>query len=612
MRWVLALALALLTGLPGLLLAQGLAVDTPTTATSKAGAFNLEIDAPDEIRLLLERHLELLRYRELTDLSDSELARLLGSARQDSLDLLATLGYFSPGIDIQQQARPSGALTRQLKLKVTPGTPTLVSEVTIEFSGAIANDPAARLQRLRIQANWLLQPGMRFTQAGWDAAKQQALRELTQLRFPTGQFSATLADIDPASHGAHLSVTLDSGPAYRLGPLVVSGTQRYDTELATRLARLTPGADYDQTQLVQAQQRLTDSGFFDSVFVSLDTAGDPLAATVRVQLREALLQKLVLGIGASTDSGARVSAEHTHHRVPGIGWRAVSKLSLDRQTRSIGSELTAPPNTDNWRWVGSALLQNQISGSVDVSSLRLRAGRSQGGQRIDRNYYLQYDRAESAASDAAAPVLAQALSANYAFTLRNFDSLPFPASGWGLGVEVGGGSTLGSQHDPYARVLARWLGYQPLGQSNDAAQTGLRSGRLALRAEAGTVFARSDIALPSTQLFLTGGDSSVRGYGYHELGLTLPDGQTTAGRTMALASVEWQRPITVNGRPTDWESSVFIDAGAVADKVADLRAKVGIGVGARWKSPVGPLQIDLAYGVAVKRFRLHLNVGFSF
>jgi translocation and assembly module TamA len=180
-----------------------------------------------------------------------------------------------------------------------------------------------------------------------------------------------------------------------------------------------------------------------------------------------------------------------------------------------------------------------------------------------------------------------------------------------LGVEVGGGSTLGSQQDPYGRVLARWLGYLPLG-SNDAALTNLRSGRLALRAEAGAVLAKSDIALPSTQLFLTGGDNSVRGYGYHELGVTLPDGQTTPGRTLGLASVEWQRPITVNGRLTDWESTVFIDAGAVADKVADLRAKVGVGVGARWKSPVGPLQIDLAYGVAVERFRLHLNVGFTF
>jgi translocation and assembly module TamA len=378
------------------------------------------------------------------------------------------------------------------------------------------------------------------------------------------------------------------------------------------LARLTPGADYDQTQLVQAQQRLTDSGFFDSVFVSLDTAGDPLAATVRVQLREALMQKLVLGIGASTDSGARLSAEHTHNKVPGIGWRAVSKLSLDRVTRSIGSELTAPPDADNWRWVTSALLQNQKSGSADVSSLRLRAGRSQGGQRIDRNYYLQYDRAESAASDGTVPVLAQALSANYAFTLRNFDSLPFPASGWGLGVEVGGGSTLGSQQDPYGRVLARWLGYLTLGSNNDAALTNMPSGRLALRAEAGVVLAKSDIALPSTQLFLTGGDNSVRGYGYHELGVTLPDGQITPGRTLGLASIEWQRPITINGRLTDWESTVFIDAGAIADKVANLRAKVGVGVGARWKSPVGPLQIDLAYGVAVERFRLHLNVGFTF
>lgn len=608
MKWLLALAL--LAGVPALLQAQG--QPASPGAVANASAFELEIAAPDEIRALLERHLELLRYRELTDLSDAELARLLTTARRNTQDLLATLGYFSPEIGIEQARTDSGPLTRRVKLSVAPGAPTLVSEVRLEFSGAIAADPAAQLQRQQIEANWPLRAGMRFTQTAWDAAKQQAMRQLTQQRYPAGQIGASLADIDPVSHSARLSVTLDSGAAYRLGALLVSGTQRYDSQLVTRLARLTPGADYDQSQLVQAQQRLTDSGFFDSVFVSLDTGGDPLAAPVRVQLREALMQKLVLGIGASTDSGARLSAEHTHHRVPGIGWRAVSKLSLDRETRSLGSELTAPPDADNWRWVTSALLQNQNSGSSDVTSQRLRAGRSQSGQRIDRNYYLQYDRAETAASDGSLPVLAQALSANYAFTVRNFDSLPFPGSGWGLGVEVGGGSTLGSQQDPYGRVLARWLGYLPLGRHGDAAPGALRSGRLALRAEAGAVLAKSDIALPSTQLFLTGGDKSVRGYGYHDLGVTLPDGTLSAGRYLSVASVEWQRPIVANGRLTDWESTVFIDAGAVANKPAELRAKVGIGVGARWKSPVGPLQIDLAYGVAVERLRLHLNVGFSF
>ncbi|MEN9377047.1 MAG: hypothetical protein RL710_2204, partial [Pseudomonadota bacterium] len=118
--------------------------------------------------------------------------------------------------------------------------------------------------------------------------------------------------------------------------------------------------------------------------------------------------------------------------------------------------------------------------------------------------------------------------------------------------------------------------------------------------------------LPSTQLFLTGGDNGVRGYGYHDIGVTLADGQTTAGRYLAVGSVEWQRPITRNGQLTQWESTLFVDAGAVADEPSSLDAKIGVGAGVRWKSPVGPLQMDLAYALATQRFRLHLNVGFSF
>lgn len=619
MKWTLAgvLATALLAGVPTLLLAQDLAASptaaAPATPPAPApAAFELSIEAPAEIGALLERHLELLRYRELTDLIDSELARLLTAAEQNARELVATLGYFSPDIHFEPPASGSGSTTRFLKLRVVPGEPTVVGEVKVNFSGPITTDPAAFLQRQQIEDHWSLRPGMRFTQARWAAAKQQALRQLTTQRYPTGQLSATLADIDPVTRSAGLSITLDSGPAYQLGGLVISGLARYDAELVTRLARLVPGASYDQAQLVAAQQRLADSGYFDSALISLDTSGDPSATPVLVQLREARRQKLVLGIGASTDGGARLSVEHTHHQVPAIGWRAVSKLMLDRETQSIGTELTSPPDADNWRWITAAQFQNQQLGSFAVNSQSLRAGRSQSGDRIDRNYYLQYDRADTATSDATAPAVAAALSANYAFTVRNFDRLPFPASGWGLGVEVGGGTTLGSQRDPYGRVLARWRGYRPLGGRTDSTLTALRAGRLALRAEAGAVLAKDGISLPSTQLFLSGGDNSVRGYGYRDLGVTLADGQTTAGRYLAVGSLEWQRPILVDGRLTDWEGTLFIDAGAVADKPAELRAKVGVGIGARWKSPVGPLQIDLAYGVAVQRLRLHLNVGFNF
>ena len=57
---------------------------------------------------------------------------------------------------------------------------------------------------------------------------------------------------------------------------------------------------------------------------------------------------------------------------------------------------------------------------------------------------------------------------------------------------------------------------------------------------------------------------------------------------------------------------MFIDAGAVADKPSELKAKVGIGAGVRYRSPVGPLQLDLAYGLDTRNLRLHLSVGFTF
>jgi translocation and assembly module TamA len=52
----------------------------------------------------------------------------------------------------------------------------------------------------------------------------------------------------------------------------------------------------------------------------------------------------------------------------------------------------------------------------------------------------------------------------------------------------------------------------------------------------------------------------------------------------------------------------------VADSAAALQRNVavGVGAGARWKSPIGPLQIDLAYGVKTQQVRLHVSVGFVF
>ena len=564
------------------------------------------------MRELLEKHLELQRYRAVTDLDDAELARLIVLAEHNVRNLVGTLGYFSPDIRITREGGPNevNPLNQRptIVVAVDPGEATLIGPVAINFAGDIAEspDPDAVAQRSEIQRDWRLPTGRRFTQDAWDGAKTQALRALVARRYPAGKLAYSLADVDAPARTASLSLKLDSGPLYRLGAMEVSGVERYDPVLVPRLARLNAGAVYDQNQLLEAQQRLASSGYFDSATIFIDPDSDPQAAPVQVQVREAKLQKVILGVGVTTDSGPRASVEHTHHRVPGIGWRAVTKLQLEKQSPFVQTEWTSLPDEASWRWVALARAERVDDNELITQAQRLRFGRTQTSDRFDRNLYLQYDRARvhgagvlgNTAADAGD---GSALSANFVWTGRYFDSLPFPSRGYGLGFEIGGGTTLGESRQPYARTVGRWLGIKTL-----------ERGRIALRAEAGAVLAKDTTRIPGTQLFRTGGDSTVRGYGYRDIGIKLANGVVGPGRYMAVGSMEWQRPILRDGLPSEWEHTVFVDAGAVADKPQDLRPSVGVGTGVRWKSPIGPLQIDLAYGVKPKQLRLHMSVGFVF
>jgi translocation and assembly module TamA len=75
-------------------------------------------------------------------------------------------------------------------------------------------------------------------------------------------------------------------------------------------------------------------------------------------------------------------------------------------------------------------------------------------------------------------------------------------------------------------------------------------------------------------------------------------------------SAEIARPISAN-YPAFWWAA-FLDAGSAADRWADLSLAAGYGVGLRWRSPVGPLRLDVAYGEQVRALRLHLSVGIAF
>ncbi|MDR6538875.1 autotransporter assembly complex family protein [Variovorax soli] len=602
------------------LLPKGESAESETSARPVGGekpagareAFSVSVKAPDTVREYLERNLEIQRYRQIGDLGAAELSRLMVAAEGNARELLGTLGYFTPRLTLELQETPDAKAPREVRITVDPGELTRVAQVQIDFSGPIAADPSAEAQREAIRKDWPLRTGQPFTQLGWDNAKSAALRSLTAKRFPTGSVALSRADIDADAGQARLHVDYRSGPAYRFGPLEVRGSERYDADAARRIARVPTGSDYDQQQLLDAQQRLASSGYYDSVFLTLDTDGsNPLWAPVIAQVREAPLQKVVLGVGFTTDSGPRLSVDHIHNRMPLLGWRAVSKLSVDRETRSLGTEWNAVPNDKGWRWFGAGQVKSETSGSYKVDSGRLRGGLGKSSDHIDYTYFLQYDAARNRGINA--PPSASALSVNWGWTGRYFDDTNVPTRGHGLALELGAGYTLTGEQLPFTRIYGRWLGIVPLDWSDKGdSASAARSSRLQLRAEGGAVTAKDSAQIPSTLMFLTGGDTTVRGYGYRQIGTRRSDGQIVAGRYMTAASVEWQRPFVYRGKLTEWESAVFIDAGAVADRPSGLKTKVGVGVGARWRSPVGPVQADLAYGVDTKKFRLHLRLGFTF
>lgn len=624
LRPALLLGAALLLSGCSLLSPKDKEVEAMGIDTSGPPAFSLEVDAPKEIRELLETHLELRRFRYQPDMQRRELTRLLGATDANVRELIGTLGYFSPTVTVELTDTPEAAEPRKVVVKVNPGPATMIDQSQVRFTGINAHDPLGAAQRQQIEDTWPLKPGEQFSQSAWSRAKSGGLRELQQRRYPLARIDTSLADIDADTSKANVNVTYDPGPAYTFGPLKIEGAERYDPVGTARIGRLPEGKEYNQQSMLDAQQRLVSSGYYDSVFLTLADAptqgeseqkldqdiksqGAEVTSPVIARVREAKMQKWVFGVGVSTDTGPRLSIDHIYNKVPGLDWRAVTKLQLDRKNPMISTQLVGLPGEDLWRWFAGGKLERAPTGDFDTNSAQLRFGRSKAEEHIERNYYLQYDYAKTQGEGA--PPGASSLLANYGWTSRYFDNNLAPTKGYGLALEAGAGTTLNPQKTPFGRLTGRWMYLLQLGKRDEET---LRYSRLQFKVNAGAVIAKKDVELPTTIMFLTGGDNTVRGYGYQTIGARTENRRVIAGRYMAMGSLEYQRPITLKGNSQDFEHATFIDAGTVGDDPNRMYMRVGVGTGLRWKSPVGPIQADIAYGLQEKNLRLHFRLGFTF
>jgi translocation and assembly module TamA len=571
-------------------------------------AVRVEVQAPPPLKALLERHLDLVRLAQLSRaevVSDSELARLIDAAPDQVRELAATEGYFDTQVRIERIAPARAGEPEQVLVRLDPGAPARIGRVTLEVDGALAQaaasgDPAAQQLLAAWRQAWRLRSGVPFRNSDWSDAKSAALGFLRAAGYAAASWSGTALEVDPATRLARVFVVADSGPLFRRGAVVIDGLSRHDTRTVLNLLAIPEGQPVTETRLLDAQDRLQKSGLFERVAVALD--GDPAQADqarIVVTLAEASLHQLTTGIGVSANTGPRLTAQHIYRRVLGYPATSRNELELARAAQAWRGELGTHPNEELYRWVLGVKIDRQKGSDDVVLSQNLRLGRAQDSPRIDRSSFAQFDRSSRRTADARTDSMA--LSLNSHWTWRDLDNPILPTDGRTLRVELGGGSARMSRGDSggFGRVYARGTLYQPL-PSQWYAQA---------RLELGQVLVPAELEVPEALRFRAGGDDSVRGYAYRSLG-PVTAGTIGSGNSLMTASVEVARPISA-AMPTLW-GAVFIDAGQAADSFAAIRPVIGTGAGVRWRSPVGPLKLDVARGLEVQQWRLHFSIGIVF
>lgn len=578
---------------------------SPTSVCAQAVTSRVEITGAGDLLPLLKDNLQIVRLTQDSSISAEELQRLLNITPQQIQDLLATEGYFSAEVKASLETSPQQNIAH---LQVNAGQATHITQLEITFTNAQANAPdaAARLAQLRRQ--WLLKPGQRFRQAQWDAAKNALLQGLLLRDYPAARIAESNAEIDPDQHSARLSVTVDTGPAFRFGELEISGLQRYSRAMIDRLNTIRPGDPYSQDRLSELQARILDTGYFRSAFATVKPDPEQAQqAPIRLELTEIESKRLGIGLGFSTDSGARAQLKWLDRHFFNRDWRLETVLRADRQTQLAEGNLYLQPleqglNLGPYQgalqaWVpsvGISFGRTHLTGEeLDKirNSVRLSSPSKYNERVLAFSFLADHRRIEGLE-----PVTRQALVASYSYVRRRLDQLVSPRSGNVLSMELSAGLGGVLNDANITRVLLQgWL-LKPLSQRWSAT----------LRAQAGQVFGATELSVPDDLLFRTGGDQSVRGYGFGSLGVPRA-GAIVGGNVMAVLSAELVYQIT----PT-WGAAVFSDAGDAAISRAAFHFKNGSGIGARWRSPIGPVNIDVAHGHQSGETRLHFSIGYGF
>jgi len=578
------------------------------------------------------------------DQDGGEISRLRRRARDATLAALATQGYFAPKVTLEAGTDIGG---ETWDIGIVAGKRTTVSSVDLTFTGRITRpEYAQRVQKLR--DDWQLKAGQPFINSDWNKAKSNLLDEVSTRDFMLARMTASQAEIMADTATAALRVTIDSGPQVRMGELNTEGLKRVPDKLVQRYVRCSVGAADDQNRLDAWQQDLQSTAFFRGAFVSLEQpgatpqqpaepnsdrarapgskdlaastpAGDPSVSgavppppaaydsdgevTLPVQVRvvEAPPKRFTASLGVDDEAGVRVESLYRQNVVFGQPVTMETGFSVDRLRQRAYADFLLPPTERGYKDSFGVLADHSDIQGLEVTRYALGATRLQerkgaGDSRVEYEtrwgLLLAQDHVKIDGGD---EYTLPTLTATAEWLRRDVDNKYDPREGNLIAVGGGVGVTLDTG-EPYTRARVRAQKWWPIGKLDV----------LTVRGEVGRVWSNSKVQVPDDFGFRTGGARSIRGYKYQSIGVQR-DNAVVGAPTLVVGSIEYDHYF--NER---WGMGFFVDAGDAAESFGDMSMAVGYGMGARVRTPAGPLFLDLAYGQRERDLRLHFSLGIAF
>ncbi len=521
------------------------------------------------------------------------LRRYVRALPEQSSIALAALGYYAAEVDVK--TRTAGADT-EVVISVIPNDPVRVDVVTISILGSakLDSDFMSVLGRIPLRKNGV------FLSDEYETTKSILIDKAQDLGYFDFQLIEKSVRVSREQLTAEIKLIANSGQRYEFGDINFA-ENTFSDDFLRRWAPFEKGDPYSSGLVGEMTQNLQASGYFNSVRVipELDNR-NARTIPVNVELSRKDKNQVAVGVGYSTDTKLRTTLSWGRPVINRRGHSAETELGLsrDRQTFSIRYQIPRDTQPLHNYWGIDYGLKNDIEDSDTrsfLSTLNLQRVRRTKSQWIEA-FFIRWERetftvgGEEDRTDLVLP--------GFSYSRTRTRGEPFVTWGQSTNFQVEAGSS---------RLLSSIDLLKFSGSFKYLREVADRNTLIAAF-QYGALYSDDFDRVPTSQRFFTGGDNSIRGFGFRDISPRNPEGNTVGGRFLEVASLEY------NYRFRDrWSGALFIDAGRAFNNF-DTSYSVGSGFGLRWQSPVGPFRIDIATPINgndndTDSVRVHLSLG---